>query len=39
MKRFGNVLLQNAAKEATDMLKRLCTNYKQSSAANDLVGV
>ncbi|XP_054266657.1 vacuolar protein sorting-associated protein 11 homolog isoform X1 [Macrosteles quadrilineatus] len=28
MKKFGNVLLQNSPKEATDLLKRLCTNYR-----------
>lgn len=33
MKKFGNVLLQNAPKEATDLLKRLCTDYRPSSKA------
>ncbi|KAG8258028.1 Vacuolar protein sorting-associated protein 11 [Homalodisca vitripennis] len=31
MKKFGNILLQHAPKEATDLLKKLCTNYRPSS--------
>lgn len=31
MKKYGNVLIENAPNEATQFLKRLCTNYRPAN--------
>nr|XP_008196910.1 PREDICTED: vacuolar protein sorting-associated protein 11 homolog [Tribolium castaneum] len=39
MKKYGNILIQNAPYESTQFLKRLCTNYNShNSLDNSLVG-
>lgn len=38
MKKYGNILIQNAPYESTQFLKRLCTNYKSNTMDNSLVG-
>lgn len=39
MKKYGNILLQNAPYESTQFLKRLCTNYRSNtSLENSIIG-
>ncbi|RZC36529.1 vacuolar protein sorting-associated protein 11 -like, partial [Asbolus verrucosus] len=39
MKKYGNILIQNAPYESTQFLKRLCTNYKSNNSLdNSLIG-
>jgi hypothetical protein len=39
MKKYGNILIQNAPYESTQFLKRLCTSYKSNNSLdNSLIG-